>query len=288
MISETENESVHFVMDVSLDCTKCGADISQKIRLPQPDFNSDGDFWESQEDYDHIYCDKCGKEYLIDITCNYEQHHFSCVLRETQNEISDGVPYYDDPERDELNWIIKTTQHYEILREQLNKAEELNRAIDANSDLKSSQNIMLYGHVVAAIEGFLGSTFIHYVLTFDSLFNKFINSNRDFEKVSFKIQDFTGDKDPIRDYVKNYLDNFIFHRIDKIKPLFKEVLGFDFGDISWLMKAVHKRHDCVHRAGFTKQSVPVDITEDEIYKLIDNAQNLGTKLNIYLDNKINL
>ncbi|MBE4724211.1 hypothetical protein ACKEPL_07545 [Acinetobacter baumannii] len=266
-----------FVLDLNFSCKKCGNDLSRTIRIPEPNYHGYGDYG-IRENHDYIVCDKCEHEEIIDILCDYDNHYFSCTLRDTGEEIGDGSPYYDESES-ELNWIIGTSTHYETFRQQLNDAEDLNKAIEESSPLKNAQNIMIYAHIVAAIEGFIGSTFIHYVLTHDKLLKKFLKVNKDFKDVKISLTAYTKNTDPLRAYVEDYLDKFIFHRIDKVNPIFKGVLGFDFKNKDWLFKAVAIRHDCVHRAGFKKDKSRVIITEEDISELIANAQELG--VNIY-------
>ena len=74
--------------------------------------------------------------------------------------------------------------------------------------------------------------------------------------------------------VATYLRDLIFHDLAKIKPMFKDVLGCDFGDISWLFEAVKIRHHCVHRAGQDKDGNKVDISKESIRNLANRSSNL--------------
>ncbi|HHF0540764.1 TPA: hypothetical protein ACPHTZ_004834, partial [Vibrio alginolyticus] len=71
--------------------------------------------------------------------------------------------------------------------------------------------------------------------------------------------------------VAKYLKDLIFHDLKKVKPMFKNVLGYDFGDISWLFKAINLRHHCVHRAGLDKDGNRIDLSVDSIRNLVDKS-----------------
>jgi plasmid replication initiation protein len=44
-----------------------------------------------------------------------------------------------------------------------------------------------------------------------------------------------------------YLKDLTFHRLKKIKEMYKQVLDIDFENIGWFFKAIDVRHHCVHR-----------------------------------------
>ena len=141
---------------------------------------------------------------------------------------------------------------------------------------------MIYAHIVAAIEGYLSASFIHNVLNSKVLFNKLCLTDPNLKDLKFEIKDLLNKEDLIEQHVSKYLNDVIFHRVDKIKLMFKSVLDHDFGDIGWFGKAVSIRHDCVHRAGITKERESINIEDEEISELIHNAKNLVENLEITL------
>lgn len=264
-----------FVLNVSFCCKKCDHFICSRVTIPEPDFDNfedGGDDFDSEE----IYCDSCEHEHTVDIFCNYSKNHFSASLDGT--EVGDDSPYYDEEIIDELAWAILDNDHHNIITVQLNNSEKLNKRQEELEGLTTTLNVMNYAHIVAAIEGYLGAVFIKYVMTHDDLLKKFILENTDYKEIKFKATDLVSNPDFIRSNVKEYLDKFIFHRVDKVKPLYKAVLGCDLGNINWLGKAVQIRHDCVHRAGITQSNKKLDITEEDIEDLIENARQLSFNL----------
>ena len=102
--------------------------------------------------------------------------------------------------------------------------------------------------------------------------------------LKFDISDLLNKENLIEEHVSKYLNGLIFHNLKKIKLMFKSVLDHDFGDIGWFGKAVSIRHDCVHRAGITKERESINIKDEEISELIDNAKNLVESLEITISN----
>ena len=80
--------------------------------------------------------------------------------------------------------------------------------------------------------------------------------------------------------VKEYLVELLWHNLPKLKPMFKSTFEIEFpSSIGLLVKATHKRHDLVHRAGKTKDGELLDITVIEASTLIDEALAFAKHIN---------
>lgn len=66
----------------------------------------------------------------------------------------------------------------------------------------------------------------------------------------------------------------MYHNLGKIKPIYKEVLNIDLGDIREIMKAVQIRHDIVHRSGKDKDGNMHIISKEDIVQLVENVSSL--------------
>lgn len=271
-----DHHNINFVIDVSFECESCGEPITDKVSLPEPDFNV---FEDGGDDYSwsSVFCEMCGHENNVDIYCNFKSHSFS--VSHNNSEVSDGIPYYDDYETtDELDWLVENKDSYLIFIKQLENAESIDKIRLENKHIEHSMHVMNYAYVVSAIEGYIGSTFINFIFTHDKIFKEFILKNTDFKDLKFDAVKLIEDPNVLNKHVANYLDNFIFHKMEKVKPLFKSVLGYDFGDIHWLFKAIKLRHDCVHRAGITKDGKKLEFAEEDIAILISNSRQMAVDL----------
>lgn len=175
--------------------------------------------------------------------------------------------------QEELEWYIYTQSQIGIFNKQIYNIYELLR-LELSGETQFSLFVMLHGHIVASIESYLASTFIHRVTNSEVLIRKLVETDPRFSKMKFTLKEIFEKQETLQLIVAEYLRSIIFHDLAKVKPMFKSVLDVDFGDISWLFKAVDVRHDCVHRAGFDKDGNKVDITRDSIGTLIEQSRRL--------------
>ena len=271
------------VMDVSFECNQCSQHIETFVYVPDPNFMAEKNKDSTVEVEAEIYCDECGHEHAIIVSNTF--YSATCYFQEDPGKyINCGFPYYNRNELQELQWIIESNEHKEVFYKQLDIVQDLKESIKVSPILNISLNTMIYAHIVAAIEGYLSASFIHNVLNSKALFNKLCLTDPKLKDLKFDISDLLNKENLIEEHVSKYLNGLIFHNLKKIKLMFKSVLDHDFGDIGWFGKAVSIRHDCVHRAGITKERESINIKDEEISELIDNAKNLVESLEITISN----
>jgi hypothetical protein len=147
----------------------------------------------------------------------------------------------------------------------------IERLIDARVDADVQQILLrlLYANVVTALEIYLSDVFISKINSSSDLLRSFVEKNKDFHGEKFPISQVFRVRDEIEQKVKTYLTELVWHRLDKVKPLFEDVLLIDFPlDLKDLFKAIIIRHDIVHRNGKTPEGVERTITKEEIAALI--------------------
>lgn len=179
--------------------------------------------------------------------------------------------------RSELEWYLYTKSPFYTFNNQMDSIREL-LSVQVNNEAYFSLLVMLYGHAVASIEAYLASTFIQKVTKSGALIRKLVESDPVFSEMKFTLKDIYEEHENLKLTVANYLKDLIFHKLNKVKPMFKDVLNCDFGDIAWLFKAVQIRHHCVHRAGLDKDGKRVDISIDLIRQIIKNSTELVRKI----------
>jgi hypothetical protein len=171
------------------------------------------------------------------------------------------------------DWDVEGKSRLEIFNESIEASEEiLSLAISE----KSNKNllVMLYAHIVTAVEAYLSSTFIEKALETEALMRKLVETDPEFAKRKFTIQEIFSRKDNLKDDVRQHLKSVIFHDIAKVRRMYKAVFDIDFGDVKWLFNAVLLRHDCVHRAGYDKKGDEAPITKDSVAELARLASSL--------------
>lgn len=178
---------------------------------------------------------------------------------------------YDYEDVDE--WLVDPSDKYTIFLTHINSVEQLAR-ISLDNETHFHLLVMLHAHVVAAIESYLASTYIRHVVSNPELMRKAIESDPHFNEQKVSISEIFKTVDNIKDIVVKRLKDIIFHRIDVVKPMYKAVFNYDFGDVKWLFKAVAIRHDCTHRAGFDKDEKKVNVSTDSVLELTQNCRDL--------------
>ena len=178
-----------------------------------------------------------------------------------------GRYFYED------DWSVHGKSRIEIFDENLEASEEI---LSLAFGISSTKNllVMLHAHVVTSVEGYLSSTFIEKALSADPFMRRLVESDPEFAKRKFTIQEIFTKRDSLKDDLSQYLKDIIFHDIARVKEMYFSVLDIDFGEIGWLFKAVQLRHHCVHRAGYDKEGNEVHLTHVSITELIERCSTL--------------
>ena len=178
--------------------------------------------------------------------------------------------WYQKEEEEELKWYIYNQSQVGKFDTQIQSVQEL-LEVRASNEAKFSLLVMLHGHIVAAIESYLASSFIHKVTNSEGLIRRLVETDPILSEKKFTLKEIYEEHENLKLTVASYLRDLIFHNIAKVKPMFKEVLGCEFGDITWLFKAVNIRHHCVHRAGIDKDGNRVNLTKLSIQTLASKS-----------------
>lgn len=189
----------------------------------------------------------------------------------------------EDPEEDELEWEVEHSEQLETFNKHLSTVPAILQ-INTSEDVQFSLLVMLHAHVVSALEHFLATTFLYRVTNSDSLTRKLIETDPEFGNRKFTVNEIYAQHRNIKSTVATYINGIIFHDMRKVKPMYADVLSYDFGDISWLFRAVLLRHDCAHRAGYDKDGTRVAITKDSINELVKNCRNLAEAIDTHVQN----
>jgi hypothetical protein len=82
----------------------------------------------------------------------------------------------------------------------------------------------------------------------------------------------------IKDHVRGYLQNLVWHRWDKVAQVFKHALSVQLPSTRPFEAALFKRHDIVHRSGHDKTGAPIAVTADEIANLCRGVEEFAVEL----------
>lgn len=183
-----------------------------------------------------------------------------------------------DPYEEELIWDILSSKQFDNFLLSIESAKTLLNNLPSSED-EFQFFVMLHSHIVASVEAYLSSTFIHSVTNSDKLIRKIIETDPHFKAQTIALSEIYSKQENIKNVVGDYLKGIIFHKIKIAARLYKTVLNVDFGDIKWLTTAIEVRHHCTHRGGYDKQDNRIDVTKSSIYELITSSVGLCERIN---------
>ncbi len=175
--------------------------------------------------------------------------------------------------------------YYDVISSNTKEHENL---IKAHSDIRKllgttikdeSQELflrLLFLNAVTTLETFLCDIFINAVMGDQALLKKFVASNPDFKERRFSLNELFDCLDKIDKDVRTYLLEFIWHKLPKVKEMYKATLGIDFPHpMKSLYNAIRKRHDIVHRNGRDKEGNQVSISKQDVDDILTAIKALA-------------
>lgn len=170
------------LMDISFSC-ECGERIKETVYVPAPNFMAEQNKDSGSEHYEETHCNKCHKEHEI-LVVNTFPAADCYVTSAGSTDVGFGMPYFpeSDYNDDELAWMMQSETQIEIFQNHIKSVEKILEA-DIDAEAYFSLLVMLYGHVVAAVEAYLSSTFIHKVTNSEELTRKLIETDPKFSVV---------------------------------------------------------------------------------------------------------
>lgn len=265
---------------ITVKCPECGSEICQSVDVPSPDFSAETHCDSVNQDSDDLYCDNCGKEISVSLYSGYGGG--DCEIEELDEDglicVDEHFPdeEWDDIDDEFYNNFIDP--HVKDLSESLNHIELMpNKA-------KKIIYRNFYANVISCMEAYLSDTAIKKIMQNDVFKRNFVKSSPHFKDLSIKasnIYDFYNDLDKA---ILTQLREIIYHKLGVIKPMYKSTFGIDIGAIRDLMNAVQKRHDIVHRNGHDKDGKEVEISKEDVEKLITDVSNFIQNIEAQFEN----
>lgn len=130
-------------------------------------------------------------------------------------------------------------------------------------------NQMAHSSLIAALEAYLADTVSYWVEKDERALRRFLSTNKDFQARSLTVAELFERLENLTGEVKTYLADFIWHRLDKVKPMLASGLEIQVPEIGDLMKEVKVRHNIVHRAGRYADGAPVELSSEDLSRVRD-------------------
>ena len=124
-------------------------------------------------------------------------------------------------------------------------------------------NRMVFSHQITAMEAYLSDTLINAVMGNAAAMQRLIKHDDELVKEKFTLVEISKEPTLVERKVREYLRSIMYHNLAKVDVLYNIALGIrilnEAKDKESLFKAVTLRHDCVHRNGFDKDGIELQV-----------------------------
>lgn len=141
---------------------------------------------------------------------------------------------------------------------------------------------MAHSSLIAALEAYLADTVSYWVDKNERALRRFVSTNKDFQTRSLTLAELFERLENLSAEVKTYLVDFVWHRLDKVKPMLASGLEIGVPEIGNLMKEVKVRHDIVHRAGRCADGNLVELSNEDLQRVRDTIQQFSKGIEVEL------
>lgn len=137
---------------------------------------------------------------------------------------------------------------------------------------------MAHSSLIAALEAYLADTVSYWVEKDERALRRFVSTNKDFQARSLTVAELFERLENLTGEIKTYLADFVWHRLDKVKPMLASGLEIQVPEIGDLMKEIKVRHDIVHRAGRGADGALVELSNDDLSRVRDGIQQFSNRI----------
>ena len=215
---------------------------------------------------EEVICDNCGHECNVTI---YNAMYGGEVEVEGVDTVSVDEEYVED-ESDYENYV------FDLTPEQISTVlDEVDRLSVLSKEFLYRQ---LFAGTITSMEAFLSSTLIRAVLSSEENKRKFVEKYLPYREEKILFSDIYQRMVNMDATIQETLRGPMYHNLGKIKPIYRDVLDIDLGDIRDIMKAVQIRHDIVHRSGKDNDGNLHTISRDDVIKLVETVSSLMSRV----------
>ncbi len=262
-------------------CKKCGYWIkTDEIGIPSPDLLADtaGDSYNDNDDY--TTCPKCEEEYNITVWASYVGGYIDIQELDDESEVEvEEIPEpYEDYYEERYEAISENKLFFKNYQTEIDSLIKLNKIELGEVEINKTLNRQIFTGVITAVETFLSDTFINLTMTNDEYLRNFIETHPEFKKRKIEFKEIYKAKENIKKIAKEVMLDMLYHDLPKIREMFKSTFKIDFPELKDLIKEVSIRHHLVHRSGKTKDGIIIEISKDDVARVIDTSNKFVDKI----------
>lgn len=174
--------------------------------------------------------------------------------------------------------VVDRSDPHRFLEERIGEIFTLLDASVLNGANNRLLHQMAHSSLIAALEAYLADTVSYWVDKDDRALRRFVSTNKDFQSRSLTVAELFERFENLSGEVKAYLADFVWHRLDKVKPMLASGFEIRVPDIGDIMKEVIVRHDIVHRAGRRADASLVELSIEDLCRVRDIIQKFSKEI----------
>lgn len=195
--------------------------------------------------------------------------------------IDDESDYYDE----ELSMLVSNrTDPNRMLSDRLTQIEAV-LTVTGNNLATELTTQLAYGAVITALESYLWDTVAYWTANDEGTLRDFVATNKDFQAKTLQLSAIFKRLEGLKGEVETYLQDLVWHRLDKVKPLMEHGLKITLPDVADLMREVLVRHDIVHRSGRTKDGDAVTVSADRVRSVANKVRTFADAIEAELNRR---
>lgn len=181
------------------------------------------------------------------------------------------------------DWQLSEKEVKSIFEESLNKIDQLSGIeLPASISAEKYMSSMLYANIITALETYLCDRFISIVQHNREFLLSFVENFKDFQKEKISLSSIFKEYESIETKTYDAIKDVLYHNLPKVSGIYCSSLDIEFPDYVEIFKAVHVRHDLVHRGGKTKCGKQHPICKEDVEALLNEVREFYGLLEIEL------
>ena len=284
-----------FESRVHFRCPACRSENTLNVAVPEFDFSVESMSDLTSEGATELVCDYCEVEFPAGVWCNGSYCQFT--LDDYPHITFTGyAPFFSrvdddfwidyDPPEDPFGICIAT----------LDGMRSLITDEPTHKDDPQLLNRMVLSQSVTALETYLFDTLVRRIFEERTLILRLLERDKHINQEKFTLRQLASNSKLLDDEIRRYLASVLYHNLERVNFLYQAVFGFPIkrAEPLWtlLLKAIERRHDCVHRNGLSSDGKRVLVfTKRYVAEVIEGIEELvrridGQFLSSYTDDDL--
>lgn len=209
-----------------------------------------------------------------------DNYFFNEEIKVNENSI-----FYSFDENDNSGYAMDVYLELDLIQDFINDDYHLSfkNSIDELKELCKKDTVshnltikkLIFVNVITILETYLSDLVITEVDKHEILQIRLVEESNIFKDQKIPKKEIFKVRDSIKKEILEELNKIVYHNLNKVIPLFKNVLRIDLTKgIKNLPKEIVKRHDIIHRNGKDRNGRKTEITLENITILIQEVENI--------------